>query len=79
MSPLPLPDDATLIRIAGATTFKRGRGYATSGAVEITRETATSIEANVSGQDDYLVRISRVEFETQSTCTCPAFSRGALC
>lgn len=76
---LPLPDDNTLIRIAGAATFKRGQGYATSGAVEITRETDAVIEATVSGQDDYLVRVSRVEFETKSTCTCPAFNLGALC
>jgi tetratricopeptide (TPR) repeat protein len=76
---LPLPDNDTLIRIAGAKTFKRGQDYATSGAVEITRETDAAIEATVSGQDEYLVRVSRVEFETRSTCTCPAFSLGALC
>lgn len=76
---LPLPDDDTLTRIAGTTTFKRGRNYATSGAVEITRETDTVIESTVSGQDDYLVRVSRIEFETKSTCTCPAFGLGALC
>lgn len=79
MPPVSFPNDETLIRIAGATTFKRAQGYARSGQVEITRETHTTVEAIVTGQDEYGVKLSRLDFEGKSTCTCPAFSRDALC
>ncbi len=74
-----LPDDDALLRIAGAATFKRAKGYVSSGSVDITRKTSTTIEAEVTGHDDYLVKLSLLDFEGKSSCTCPAFGLGALC
>ena len=62
MPPGTLPTDDTLIQIAGAATFKRAQGYAASGAVDITRSTETTIEAEVTGQDEYRVKLSRLDF-----------------
>jgi uncharacterized Zn finger protein len=79
MSATPFPSDESLARIAGATTFKRARAYANSGAVDITQRTDREVLALVTGQDEYQVKVSRLDFEGRSSCTCPAFDRGALC
>jgi hypothetical protein len=79
MPSIPFPSDDSLTRIAGATTFKRASAYARSGAVDITHRTDREIEAVVTGQDDYQVKVSRLDFEGRSSCTCTAFDRGAVC
>jgi hypothetical protein len=75
---LPRFDIAALKRVAGAA-FARGEAYHRDGRVELLAVEPGRVLAEVSGSEDYRVRLVRKGEEFGGECTCPAFEDFGFC
>ncbi|MGB3583749.1 MAG: SWIM zinc finger family protein [Roseiarcus sp.] len=75
---LPRFDIAALKRVAGAA-FARGEAYHRDGRVELLAVGPERVLAEVSGTEDYRVRLVRKGETFGGECTCPAFEDFGFC
>lgn len=74
-----LLDWDAVVELAGSLYVQRGMRYVEEGRVGPIREADDAIDATVSGEREYAVRVSLDGWRIVSNCTCPIGETGAFC
>lgn len=74
-----LISSATLEDAAGATAFRRGEEYFSSGAVGRLRATDDKVTAKVKGTETYEIELRADDGDLAYDCTCPRAADGYFC